>query len=56
MPIPITLFFAIFGILLLSVFYFQKNKQNKFAQIYLVSGIILISIVVIFWIALLISV
>lgn len=55
MPIPITLFFAICGIILVFLFYFQNKKQSKFAQIYLVSGIILILMVVIFWIAILLQ-
>ena len=55
MPIPMTLFIAILGIISISVFYFQNKKQSKFTRIYLVTGIILILIVVILWIALLLQ-
>jgi len=55
MPIPITLFFAVCGIILVFLFFSQNKKQSKFARIYLVSGVILILMVVIFWTALLLQ-
>lgn len=52
MPIPIALFFAIVGIIVIFIFFFQYKKQNKFAWIYLVVGIIFILMAVIPWVAL----
>jgi uncharacterized membrane protein len=49
MPIPITLFFAICGIAVVFIFFFQNKKQNKFAWTYLVLGMILILMALIPW-------
>jgi len=48
---PITLLFAIGGIIVISTFLFQHKKQHKFFWIYLMIGILLMLIAIIPWFA-----
>jgi hypothetical protein len=55
MPIPITLFSAICGVVVLSIFFSQNKKRNNWGWIYLVLGILLILMAIIPWIDLIVT-